>query len=170
MKSIYARLILTAALASVAVSVSHAGESAALLAGAETYNLKVAVYADPGCTIDQSALTALAQRQFGKAPKLREVAEQSIPDIMLTLTVDIAAVPPSELPEMCLYNVNARAIHPMYGKLRYSDKTRVIQAMTFNKSAFSAIIPVKTQAAVEIQSAKVLGIFFEEYALGNPYP
>jgi hypothetical protein len=77
----------------------------------------------------------------------------------LSLTVDITAVPPGELPEMCLYNVSARATHPMYGKLRYSKKTRVIQAMTFNKSMFSAIVPSKAQAAVEIQSGKVLGFF-----------
>jgi hypothetical protein len=170
MKSMYARGILTAALAVGAVFDVQAGDTAVLLAGAETYNLKVAIYADPGCAIDQSALKALAERQFGRAPKLRAVAEQSIPDILLTLTVDITAIPATELPEMCLYNVNARAIHPMYGKLRYSDKTRVIQALTFNKSMFSAIVPSKAQASVEIQSAKVLGMFFDEYALGNPYP
>lgn len=161
---------MTVALVSGTACGVHAGESATLLAGAETYNLKVAIYTDPGCAIDQAALTALAQRQFGKAPKLRSVSEQAIPDIILTLTVDITAVPPSELPEMCLYNVNARAIHPMYGKLRYSDRTRVIQAMTFSKSMFSAIIPSKAQMAVEIQSGKVLGMFLDEYALGNPYP
>jgi hypothetical protein len=150
---------------------AQAGEAAALLAGAETYNLKLSVYADPGCAIDQQALKALVDRQFGKAPKLRAVAEQSIPDIILTLTVDITAIPPTEQPaEMCLYTVNARAIHPMYGKLRYSDKARVIQALTFNRLIFSAIVPAKAQAAVEIQSVKVLGLFFDEYALGNPYP
>ena len=89
---------------------------------------------------------------------------------MLTVTVDITAIPPSELPEMCLYNVNARAIHPMFGKLRYSDKTRVIQALAFNKSMFSVILPSKVQVAVETQSGKVLGMFFDEYELGNPYP
>lgn len=170
MKSIHARGILTAALAFGSLCSAHAGESAALLAGAETYNLKVAVYADAGCSIDQAALTMLAQRQFGRAPKLRAVAEQAIPDIMLTITVDITAIPPSDVPEMCLYNVNARAIHPMFGKLRYSDKTRVIQAMTFNKSMFSAIVPSKVQVAVETQTGKVLNMFFDEYSLGNPYP
>jgi hypothetical protein len=170
MKSFGLQAILTASCACAAASGAYAGESATLLAGAETYNLKVSVYADAGCAIDQTALTAMAQRQFGRAPRLRAVAEQSIPDIMLTVTVDITAIPPSELPEMCVYNVNARAIHPMVGKLRYSDKTRVIQAMTFNKSMFSAIVPSKVQAAVETQSGKVLGMFFDEYALGNPYP
>jgi hypothetical protein len=42
--------------------------------------------------------------------------------------------------------------------------------MTFNKSVFSAIVPSNVQAAVEAQSGKVLGIFFDEYALGNPHP
>lgn len=170
MKSIPVRIILTAAWASMVVSGADAGESAALLAGAETYSLKVAVYTDSGCSIDQAALTMLAQRQFRKAPKLRAVAEQAIPDIMLSLTVDIAAIPPTEQPEMCMYNVNARAIHPMVGKLRYSDNSRVIQAMTFNKSMFSVILPSKVQEGVETQSGKVLGMFFDEYALGNPYP
>lgn len=171
MKLVYARAILTAILACMAAASVQAGEAAALLAGAETYNLKVAVYAEPGCAIDQQALKALIDWQFGRAPKLRAVAEQAIPDIILTLTFDIAALPPADQPtEMCLYNVNARAVHPMYGKLRYSDKIRVIQALTFNKSAFSVIIPAKVQAAVETQAAKVLGLFFDEYAIGNPYP
>jgi hypothetical protein len=170
MKSVGLLTILTAACACAAAFGACAGESAALLAGAETYNLKVTVYADAACAIDQTALLAAAKRQFGKAPKLRAVAEQSIPDIMLTVTVDINAIPPTELPEICLYNVNARAIHPMVGKMRYSNKTRVIQAMTFNKSVFSAIVPSNVQAAVEAQSGKVLGIFFDEYALGNPHP
>ncbi len=170
MKSIFARGIVAATLTLGAMSGANADESAALFAGAETYHLRIAVYADPGCSIDQTAVTSLARRQFGKAPKLRAVAEQAIPDIMLTITVDIAAIPRSEVPEMCLYNVNARGVHPMFGKLRYSDKNRVIQALTFNKSIFSVIVPAKVQVAVETQLGKVLGMFFEEYALGNPYP
>lgn len=172
MKLILIRAILTFA-AAWGICFTHAaqaGESAALLAGAETYNFKLVVHAAPGCEIDQQALKTLFERQFGNAPKLRSVSEQSIPDIILTLTVDITAIPPNEPPaELCLYNVNARSVHPMYGKLRYSDKTRVIQAMTFNKSMFSVIVPSKVQAAVEIQSGKVLGLFFDEYSLGNPY-
>lgn len=170
MRSTYARIISTAALACIAAPFAQAGESAALLAGAETYSLKLSVYSDSGCTVDQRALEASLNRQFSKAPKLRPVAEESIPDIVLNLTVDVASMPPNiEPPELCVYNINARAIHPMYGKFRYSDKAKVIQALTFNKSMFSAIIPTKLQAAVEIQAIKVLGIFMHEYNAGNPY-
>lgn len=171
MKYLYAHWIVPVAMCFMGPGHAYAGEAAALLAGAETYNMKFSVYADPGCDIDQPALKAMAERQFARAPKLRAVAEQSIPDVILTLTVDIMAFPPAGQPaEMCLYNVNARAIHPMYGKLRYSEKTRVIQALTFNRSMFSAIVPDKAQSAVEIQTGKVLGLFFGEYSLGNPYP
>jgi hypothetical protein len=170
MKFSYAWAILTAA-ACMMPPCAHSGESAGLLAGAETYNLKFAVYADPGCPIDQQNLRAMVERQFGKAPKLRAVAEQAIPDIVLTFTVDITYLPPAgQSAEMCLYNVNVRGIHPMYGKLRYGDRTRVIQALTFNKSMFSVIGPSKAQEALEIQTGKVLGLFFDEYLLGNPYP
>ena len=148
-----------------------AGEAAGLLAGAETYSLTVSVFTEAGCDIDQQAAKARAASLFGRAPKLRAVAEQSIPDIMLRVTVDVAALPPgAPAPEFCMYVVNARAIHPMYGKLRYADKPRAIQALTFNKSVYSVIVPSKAQEAVETQIAKALGFFFDEYQAGNPYP
>ena len=170
MRIIKSLAVVNAALAFFTSFAVHAGESASLLAGAETYNLRVSVYADSACAIDQTAIKTLAQRQFGRAPRLREVAEQAIPDIILTITVDISAIPSPETPELCMYNVNARAIHPMVGRFRYSNRSQVIQAMTFNKSMFGVIVPPKVQEAVEIQSDKVLGMFLDEYALGNPRP
>lgn len=171
MKSNYTHRIVATALACIVSPFAQAGEAASLLVGAETYNLKFSVYSDPGCVVDQQVLKVLVDRQFGKAPKLRAVAEEAIPDIILNLTIDITSLPPAVQPaELCMYNVNARAIHPMYGKLRYSDKARVIQALTFNKSLFSVIVPSKVQTAVENQSVKVLGLFLDEYAIGNPFP
>lgn len=56
----------------------------------------------------------------------------------------------------------------MYGKLRYSDKAQIIQALTYSKTIFSIIVPSKVQNAIEIQTGKILGLFFDEYSQGNP--
>jgi hypothetical protein len=162
-------VLVIAALAAGSAPNAHASEAAILLAGAETYTLKQVVYAEPGCEIDQQALRVLSEHQFSRVPKLRSVAEESVPDIVLTLAVDVAAVPRGDKsPEMCLYNINLRAIHPMYGKLRYSDKAQIIQALTYSKTIFSIIVPSKVQNAIEIQTGKILGLFFDEYSQGNP--
>lgn len=169
LKTIYAKGCLVIAALAAGAPNAHASEAAILLAGAETYTLKQVVYVEPGCEIDQQALRVLSDHQFKSVPKLRSVAEEAVPDIVLTLAVDVVAIPQGDKsPELCLYNINLRAIHPMYGKLRYSDKARVIQALTYTKTIFSVIVPSKVQKAIEIQTGKILGLFFDEYSQGNP--
>ena len=173
MKSSAARCIFTlvSALAAVTYQRALAGESAALLKGAETYNLKVKIYTENGCEADHSRLASKSTQSFSRAPRLRWVAEEAIPDIMLSITVDVTALPPgSKETEMCMYLVNARSIHPMLGKFRYADQPRVVQTLTFNKTLYSVIVPGKVQEAIELQTQKVLDMFLDEYLLGNPYP
>lgn len=99
-------VLVIAALAAGSAPNAHASEAAILLAGAETYTLKQVVYAEPGCEIDQQALRVLSEHQFSRVPKLRSVAEESVPDIVLTLAVDVAAVPEVTSRLRCVYTIS----------------------------------------------------------------
>ena len=147
---------------------AHAGESAGLLAGAETYFVKLNVHDGKDCAIDRTAIARKVAREMAGVAKLRSVAEEAVPDIHITLTVEATPIPPkSEKAEACMYLINVRAIHPMYGQMRYSSAPRLVQALTFNKTAHSIIVPEKLGEALDIQTANVLGLFLDEYRMGN---
>lgn len=147
---------------------AHAGESAGLLTAAETYFLKSSFHDQQGCEIDRTAVARRASREMAGVSKLRPVAEEAVPDIHLTLTVESSAIPGGpDKPEACLYMVNARAIHPMFGQMRYASVPRLIQALTFNKTIYSVITPGKLGEALDIQTAKAIGLFLDEYRAGN---
>ncbi len=147
---------------------AHAGESAGLLAGAETYFVKLNVHDGKDCAIDRTAIVRKAAREMAGVAKLRSVAEEAVPDIHITLTVETTPIPPeSEKAEVCMYLINVRAIHPMYGQMRYGSALRLVQALTFNKTVYSIIVPEKLGEALDIQTANVLGLFLDEYRLGN---
>jgi hypothetical protein len=150
------------------ITSAHAGESAGLLAGAVTYFVKLNVHDGKDCVIDRAAVTKRAAHEMAGVAKLRAVAEEAIPDIHITLTVEATPIPPkSEKAEACMYFINLRAIHPMYGQLRYSSAPRLVQALTFNKTVHSVIVPEKLFEAIDLQTSIVFGIFLDEYRMGN---
>lgn len=147
--------------------VEPVSEAVRLLNGAKTLTLKLSVFTKKGCDVDQLQLQLLLEQLIGGYGKVKKVDESSVPDIHVTLNVDIAALPPDIEPtELCMYTVSARAIHPIMGQLRYKAEPVLIQALTFNQTLFSVIVPSKINEAVQLQSMKVMNLLFAAHRAG----
>lgn len=169
MRSIFRRILsFILILFLLTFTAAWAGNAAIRLKGAKTYNLMLQVHTGRGCEVDQSKLMSGAFKLFEQIPRLRWVTEEAVPDLVIEVNIDISPLPGGDSPvEICNYVGNVRAIHPIFGALRYAPEPRLIQAFLFNTTLFSVVHPSIIQQAIEYQLQRGIQFFIDEYALGN---
>lgn len=151
-----AALVASAPLCTAAESVLNKA-----LEGARSVQVKYLFSDTAECKIGQESFERHFEREFTTYSALRIVDEPDIPDVFMTVNVDATGIPPGILPiDACMYFVTLRAVHPMYGRYSYKPEPHFLRALTFDRSAYSAIFPERLNTAVQIQAVRLLKIFF----------
>jgi hypothetical protein len=143
-------------------------ESTKQMNGAKTILLQYNIYTDDYCKVDPRQLHVLLDQLLDGYGKLKRVEATALPDLLATVNVEISGFPNGNpKPYGCMYFVNIRAVHPMLGKLRYGKEPVLIQALTFNKSAYNLIVPEKINDAIQIQSMRLLNMLIADHRAGT---
>jgi hypothetical protein len=142
-------------------------ESGRLLRGANSIQLASKINDSPDCQIGIADLSVRLQYRISQTNTLRIVAPGSLPDLVATVLVESTEGRDSGGILICAYYINLRAIHPMYGGLRYRSTPGLLQVLVFNKSIFGVARPENLESAIARYTEIVVQFLLDEHFRAN---